>query len=161
MFPIEKFLAMIDRHEGNRLDVYKDSEGFWTVGRGVNLEQPAAKALCALCGVNYYAVLALKGSRKPAITETQSRSLFDHILATRLPAVRCLIPGFDSFTEERQLALMDVAWVGVGTLREFVGMRRAIGKGDWQKAAQELLDSKLAKQWGKRAVENSRLLSAY
>lgn len=158
MFPIEKFRAMIDRHEGNRLDVYKDTEGYWTVGRGFNLEQPAAKDLCSLCGIYYEAVMALKGTARPAITEGQSKALFDRILAARLLAVRRLIPGFDEFSEDRQLAIMDVAWVGMGILQEFTKMRKAIEAGDWQKASTELLDSKLAAQWRNRAIEDANLL---
>jgi lysozyme len=158
MFPIQKFLAMITVHESDRLDVYLDPLGIPTTGRGFNLIQPGAREVCETCGINYESVMALKGTRKPAITEAQSAALFDHIVSQLLPEVRKLIPSFDALSENRQLALADVAWVGIGTLGEFHEMLSAIAKQDWSTAADQLLDSRLAEEWGHRAVTDADFL---
>jgi GH24 family phage-related lysozyme (muramidase) len=158
MFPISKFLEMITRHEADRLDVYADSLGIWTTGRGFNMEQSDARSVCRTCAIDYDAAMALKGTKQPAITEAQSASLFDHTVSQLLPEVRRLISSFDALSENRQLALADVAWVGLGTLKGFHQMLAAIHRGDWESAATQLLNSHLAEQWGHRAVEDADLL---
>jgi lysozyme len=158
MFPIQKFLTMITQHEADRLDVYADPLGFWTTGRGFNLQQIGARSVCEACDINYDSAMALKGTGRPAITEQQSISLFDYMVNELLPEVRRLVPCFDALSENRQIAIMDVAWVGIGTLAEFKNMLAAITKQDWQIAAVELLNSKLALEWGKRAHEDADLL---
>jgi lysozyme len=158
IFPMEKFLAMIDRHEADRLDIYPDSRGIWTTGRGFNMEQVGARDVCRSCGIDYDATMALKGTRKPAITETQSLALFNHCVNELLPVVRRLIPKFDQLSENRQLAIMDVAWAGIGTLEGFHQMLAAIRREDWNAAAADLLNSRYAKDVGHRAIGNAEML---
>lgn len=159
MFPITQFREQFIRpHEGRRYDVYADSLGIWTMAEGFNMEQPGAKEICARYGIDWNACMAEKGTGKHVITEDQCTSLYMHVLAGRFPQVRKLVPLFDSLSPTRQMAIMDVAWVGIGTLANFHKMLAAINSGDWETAAKELLDSELAKQWGHRAVEDAWLL---
>lgn len=159
LFPVTEFHAKFIRpHEGRRLDVYADSLGIWTTGEGFNLEQPGAAEVCAKLGIDWAACMAEKGTGKKVITEEQCDALYVHVLTALLPEVQKAIPAFSSFSPARQMAIMDVAWAGIGTFRKFTKMLAAINDGDWAEAAKELLDSRLAVQWGHRAQEDARLL---
>lgn len=157
-FKIEDLKMLIRRNEGDRLDVYADILGIWTTGNGFNMERPDAARVCASCGIDYNAAMALKGTRKQAITDTQRNSLLDHCISEVLAQVGQIVPGFDHFTGRRQLALLDVAWAGIGTLDGFHRMLAAIDRDDWNTAAIELLDSRLASQWGRRALLDAEAL---
>lgn len=155
---IEDLRAMLRAHEGDRLDVYADTQGIWTTGNGFNMERSDARTVCKACGIDYDAAMALKGTRRPAITNTQREALLDHCIAEVIPQVRKIVSSFDSLSGSRQLALLDIAWAGIGTLREFRDMLAAVSRGDWKTAAAELLDSQLARQWGQRAIRDAELL---
>jgi hypothetical protein len=114
--------------------------------------------VCSVCGIDYDTAMGLKGTGKPAITESHSLALFHYMVNQLLSEIRRLIPGFDTFSENRQLGLMDVAWVGIGTLGQFHKMFAAINRSNWSTAAEELLNSELAMEWGRRAVEDAILL---
>lgn len=158
-FPITVFRAQFIRpREGHRLDVYADSLGIWTTGEGFNMEQPGAKEVCARYGIDWDACMAEKGTRKDIITEGQCTALFMHVLTALLLEIQAAIPSFPSLSANRQMAIMDVAWAGIGTFRKFVKMIAAINVEEWAEAAKELLDSHLAVQWGKRAQKDAQLL---
>lgn len=157
-FKIEDLKEVIRRNEGDRLDVYADILGIWTTGNGFNMERSDAAMICASCGIDYHAAMSLKGTRKPAITDMQRNALLDHCISEVVPQIGRIIPGFDRFTGGRQIALIDLAWAGIGTLVGFHRMLAAIAEEDWNTAAVELLDSRLAKQWGRRALLDSEAL---
>lgn len=154
LFPLAIFRQkFIIPHEGQRLVRYKDSLGIWTIAEGFNLEQSGAKETCAKYGIDWDACMA-----DQPITEEQCASLTMHTICLLVPAVRKLIPRFDLLSMNRQMAILDVAWVGIGTFSKFAKMIAAINADNWNEAAAELLDSKLAKQWGRRAQEDARIL---
>jgi len=158
MFQVSKFVARLRIVEGDRLDVYRDPVGIWTTAHGFNMEQPTAPEVCAKCGIDYDEAMALKGTRQPAITEEQAVCLTMSHMAKLLPEVRRALPDFESYSDARQLALMDVAWVGIGTFLGFHNMLAAVRAQNWPLAASELLNSHLAVQWGHRAQEDAQML---
>lgn len=140
-FSIDKFRALIDEHEGDKLTPYRDTKGFLTVGRGFNLDAVGARTTCELLGVDWLSTFALKN----AITQQQSDAIFEYQVKELLPMVHHYVPNFDLLSDNRQLAIMDLAWAGIGVLEQFRNMRAAIVRGDFDTAAKEMLDSKWAK----------------
>lgn len=51
--------------------------------------------------------------------EEQSLVLFNYMVDELLPEIRRLVPGFDQLLENRQIAIADVAWVGIGAFAGF------------------------------------------
>jgi|TARA_Y100000114_G_C11752498_1_gene325111 lysozyme len=126
-------LQQLQRHEGLRLKPYRDAVGKLTIGYGRNLDDRG-------------------------ISEDEAGFMLDNDIdqvvaeLERLP----LYLGLDSV---RQTVLANMAFnMGVPTLLEFRRMLGALAEKDWDRAADEMLDSKWARQVGSRAVELSELM---
>jgi lysozyme len=66
--------------------------------------------------------------------------------------VRSLIPGFDALSDNRKIALSNMAYnLGLPRMKGFQKMLAAISRGDFKAASTEMLDSKWAQQVGDRA----------
>lgn len=126
--------AQLIAHEGLRLRAYRDTVGKLTIGVGRNLDDRG-------------------------ITQDEALQLLDNdINIAREDCVR-LYGGFDTFSEERQHALIDFVFnVGVRTAETFRKMHAAIDARNWEKAAEHLLASKYAIQVGKRAQTIAAML---
>jgi len=65
---------------------------------------------------------------------------------------RILFPSFDKLSDERKAVLLNLAFnLGRSRLAGFKNLIAAVEAGNWDAAAAEMLDSKWAKQVGKRA----------
>jgi len=132
---------LIKNHEGLRLKRYRCPAGAWSIGYGWNLDEwPLPPEIASYYRLN---------SR---ITEGMADYLLDVALSGVLHDCRDLYPGFDDFSERRRAALTDFLYnLGVVRAAGFKKMRAAIQAGDWNRAADEMYDSKWRKQVGKRA----------
>ena len=133
----EEFEEMLLRHEGLRLQPYKDSEGYLTIGVG-RLIDPEKDG-----GITHdEAIYLMRNDIDRKAAE----------LGERFPIVR----DMDS---TRYYILVNMAFnLGISGLAGFKKMWRAIHERDYQKAAEEMLDSKWATQVGKRAQELALLM---
>ena len=115
----------IERDEGRRHTAYTDTAGHLTIGVGHNLSTPLSDA---------------------AIDQI----LDDDI---RVAMAECaLIPFWMNLSEVRQAVLVNLAFnMGFQGLMTFRRMLAAMDAENWNQAAQELLDSRYAKQVGARA----------
>lgn len=114
-------------HEGLKLKPYRDTEGKLTIGVGRNLDDRG-------------------------ITEPEAMSLLDADINEALRACQHIFGGFDTLSEARQHALLDMAFnLGETKLRGFKKMLAAVDARDFERAAAEMLDSKWATQVGARA----------
>lgn len=126
--------AQLVKHEGLQLKPYTDTVGKVTIGVGRNLTDRG-------------------------ISEDEAMDLLDHDINIAREACLQLYGGFDTFTENRQHALIDFVFnVGKGTASTFTNMIKAIEGRHWDDAADHLLDSKYAKQVGQRAQTVADLL---
>ena len=126
---------LIRRHEGVRHKPYQDSVGKLTIGVGRNLTDRG-----------------LTPQEVNALFETDMR-LAEQILTIWFEGWRDLSPS-------RQAALLSMAFnLGGPRLTGFVKLRRALGQQDFETAAKEALNSRWAKQVGKRATHIAALLS--
>lgn len=132
--PIEQvFKELVKSDEGFSHTIYRCTKGKRTIGYGFNLEVGLTKEECD-------AVLAVK--TKNLINDVSKR-----------------FPKFFTLSTNRQLALLNIAYnIGVSGLFEFVEMFKALRQNDYDKAAEEILDSKAARELPSRYWRISKLM---
>ena len=129
-------------HEGVRLQPYRCTAGYLTIGIGRNLETnpPTAEELKVI------------GDWKNGITKNAAFYLLRNDIARTEKECRQHIPFWKELDDERQYALLDMAFnLGVKGLLKFKRMLRALSHGNYEVAAQECMDSVYAQTVGIRA----------
>jgi lysozyme len=131
---MKELLESIKHHEGFVEHVYDDSLGIPTIGYGFAIKD-----------------LVLQ------------EDLCDEILLRKLRilgrSVMGKFPFFDSLPSECKSVLMEMCYqLGVTGVSKFKKALKAMEDGDWEKAADEMLDSKWAKQTPNRAKEMSNII---
>ena len=134
---------MLRRHEGLKLEPYRCPAGKLTIGYGWNLDAHPLPD-------DYAACLRLTG----AITLDMAERLLNISIDAATRQCRAIFHHFDDYSERRKAALIDFVFnVGVGTALTFKKALAAIMEGDWDKAADEMQDSKWFSQVGDRGPE--------
>lgn len=117
--------------EGFRDAAYQDSLGYWTIGYGTLID-------------------ARKGG---GLTHAEA----EYLLANRLRLAEqdCeALPAYLDLSPPRQAVLIEMRFIlGAAGIREFKRLFRALEQQDYEGAASEILDSKMAGQIKGRAVE--------
>jgi len=123
---------MIKKHEGWRSKPYNDTEGILTIGYGFNIAQ--------------------------GITREEGEALLD-IRLKKVFTDAILLDEFIYLDEIRQIVIIDMIYnMGLRGVKKFKNMRKAIKDGDWDRAADEMLDSRWARQVGKRATKLAKIM---
>lgn len=129
-----KWVEMTKNFEGLRLKMYQCPAGKWTIGFGHNLEDNG---------------ISLE------IAETLLRT----DLALARMEVGAKLPWSAKLNEARQYILVDMCFnMGIGRLLTFKKMLAALEQGYYERAAAEMLDSKWAKQVGRRAEKLAEIM---
>lgn len=124
----EALVEQIAKHEGLRTKPYLDTVGVWTVGYGHNLNVPISQ----------------KAAKQILVDDIQD-AINDCIHA---------FPWFMELNQDRQYAVIDMAFnLGINRLRGFRNFLLAMELGDYDTAANHMLDSLWAKQVKGRALE--------
>lgn len=119
--------AQLQQHEGRRAHVYRDTVGKTTIGVGRNLEDRG-------------------------LLEDEIDLLLDNDITAAYNDAARIVPGLNTLSEDRQHALIDMVFnLGAAGLLKFRKFLAAVEARDFDRAAAEMLDSKWAKQVGKRA----------
>ena len=152
-----RFLDKLIEHEGMVLTVYEDSLGIETIGIGRNLkDRGITKEELDYMDIPNMGIIYDHG-----ITEADARYLALNdirIVENELCRVHPCVENLDSV---RQLILMDMAFnMGVPRLCKFKNMWNAIHEGRFDIAGMEMMDSKWARQVGRRAVKLSDAMKA-
>lgn len=123
----------IKRHEGKRLEPYKDSVGLLTVGYGRCIDRvPFSEDEIELM---------FRNDLRRARAGARSFHFYPHIGVGR------------------QEALTELCfWLGLGGVKKFKKMLSALSQGRWRDARDELLDSKLHTQVPARCEELADIL---
>lgn len=125
------------RDEGFVPHGYPDSEGYLTIGVGRLIDQ------------------RLGGG----ITKTEARYLLENDIRKVLGALDRALPWWRSLPEGRMRALANMCFnLGLPRLLGFKKMLKALEAHDWERAADEALDSKWARQVGARSDRIADLL---
>ena len=112
---------MVARHEGYREKPYRCPAGKLTIGYGYNLDA--------------------------GMPEDEAHMLMTWRLAKLATELKARLPWFNWLKDERKDVLLDMAYqMGIDGLLGFKNAIAAMGAGDWNKAAGEMLDSKWARQ---------------
>lgn len=115
-------------HEGLELSLYKCTGDKWTIGVGRNLDDRG-------------------------ITEDEARYLLKNDIAIVEEELLRNKPSVADLDGVRQRVLVDMGFnLGIPILLKFQNMWAAIEDEDWIEAAEQMLDSRWAKQVGRRAV---------
>ena len=123
--------------EGMRLDIYKCTEGYETVGVGHKIVPGDAEHGRP---VGY------------TITERRMKQLFDLDVAVVKEDCHRLYEDFDDLPEEAQRIIANMMFnLGLPTMRKFRGMKRCVDERNWAGAADEMVDSRWYEQVTNRA----------
>lgn len=136
-------------HEGLKLSPYKCPRGFWTIGVGRNLEtNPLTAEEERVCG-----------DWKHGISNNAAYFLLRNDINNCIKDLKREIPFYEKLSDERQYALLDMCFqMGIDTLLCFQKMLSYLGTGFYDKAGDEVLNSRYAKQTPKRAQRISNLI---
>ena len=125
---------LLVKHEGLRLKPYLDSVGKLTIGVGRNLDDRG-------------------------ISEDEAYIMLENDYKWTIPALKKVFKTFDSFTKNRQNALISMMFnLGETRFKGFKQMIAAIRAGNWQLASEQALSSTWAKQVKGRAIEIAHAL---
>jgi lysozyme len=126
--------ALLEKHEGYRRFVYRDTVGKLTVGIGRNLEDRG-------------------------LTHDEAIYLLNNDIADFTKQLSDRLYWFDAAPDNVKLVLVDMGFnLGLNGLLTFHNTLEHIKNGQYDLASQEMLLSKWAKQVGQRAIELSEIL---
>ena len=152
---MEILRSYIKVNEGVKSVAYTDTTGHRTIGAGFNLESSDAKAKVSALGLSYEKVK----SGKEQISKEQIDLLMQDSINRAVRDAVAVVPGFDELNKDRQIVLIDLAYnLGRTGLRGFSKMLKAIASKDWNRAADELQNSRWYVQTGIRARRNVNVI---
>ena len=132
---LERIKEQLVRHEGLRLKPYRCSAGKLTIGIGRNLDD------CGISQSEAYVML---------INDIMN---CEKQLQSKIPDI------YNSLDEVRKSVLLNMCFnLGINGLLGFKNTLAFVKAGDWERAANNMLVSKWAKQVGRRAIELSELM---
>lgn len=133
---MDKLIEMIKHHEGVVPHAYADSRGYWTIGVGRLIDQELGGGL--------------------------SEDEIDYLLANDLKRCRAeaeTYPWFADLNEPRQACIIGLLFnLGKPRWDKFVRAQARLAEGAYAECAAELLDSRWAKQVGKRAEDTAAMM---
>jgi len=126
---MNKLIEQLKIHEGVKLKPYKCSAGKLTIGVGKNIEDNG-------------------------ITLEEAEYLLQNDIAEARSQLLHAFPWMDDFNDARISAMINFTFnVGIGTVKKFENTLAYMQSGEWDKAADEMMDSRWARQVGNRAIE--------
>jgi lysozyme len=152
---VRTLIRVLSLNEGRHATCYHDTRGIPTVGIGFNLHRHDAREKLEALGCDYDAVVA--GAH--ALEEDQIDALLETDLCTAISDARQLFPNFDSLSTPRQIVLVDMAFnLGLPRLSGFRKMIAAVIAEDWNRAADEMIDSRWYREVGHRGRRNVEVM---
>ena len=146
----EHFIEELIKHEGLKLQVYKDTLGIDTIGIGRNLEDRGITKQ----ELYQLDIPSIDHVYEYGITEADAVYLATNDVQIVEEELVRAHPCVDRLDSVRQLILIDMAFnMGVPRLCKFKNMWAAVHNEDYPTAAKEMLDSRWAKQVKGRATK--------
>ena len=134
---IEKLRKQLEIDEGVKYEIYLDHLGYPTFGIG-HLVIPSDKEYREDVGTR--------------VSEERVRECFDKDVESVLRDCTLLYKDFDELPEEAQQIIANMMFnMGYTRLSKFKGMKKGVDARDWNKAADEMVDSRWYKQVTNRA----------
>ena len=127
---------MLIRHEGLRLKPYRDTVGKLTIGIGRNLDDVG-------------------------ITREEAMMLLNHDITKVQREVQNAFPWFSDLNRVRKNVVLNMVFnLGLPRFRQFKKAIAAIRAKRWDEAAKQMLDSRWARQVGRRARELASMMKS-
>ena len=152
MLSQQEIIQRLCFNEGFRQSPYRCKAGKLTIGVGHNLDNcPLTKEELEFIGHD---------CREKSITKEQVFYLLRHDIDRAINSLNRKIPWWKNLNEDRQYVLLDMCFqLGIDGLLGFKKMLSAMGIGDFERGAEECLDSKYAKyDTPARAQRNSNAI---
>lgn len=131
---LERLLKRVKSHEGTKLKPYLDTKGKLTIGTGRNLDDVG-------------------------ITEQEADILLRNDIATASRELVRAFPWVNNLDDIREEILIEMCFnLGITRFKTFKKMISFCKAGDYQKAADEMIDSKWARDVGDRAKALANLM---
>jgi lysozyme len=128
----------IKQHEGSKSKVYKDTQGHPTIGIGFNLDAKHNQEYLRKLGID---IRELQNGAE--IGEGVIKLLYNHSLTQAWHDIHDLVPNFQQLPTNVQMVLLDMSLnLGKPRLAGFKRMLAAVQQGDFQTAADEMVDSR-------------------
>jgi lysozyme len=128
-----KLRTLLIRHENYRELPYQDTRGFTTIGIGRNL--------------------STRG-----VLPTEIDMMFDHDVDHFFNFLAEKFDWFNKLNEARQCALVDMCFIGTKTFLEFINLIDALEKNDFDRAANEIINSKYETEVHQRAHDIAEII---
>ena len=134
---VEKLREQLKIDEGCVYEIYNDHLGFATFGIG-HLVRESDPENGSPVGTK--------------VSEDRVANAFDDDIEIVLSDCNKLYPDFEDLPEEAQQIIANMMFnLGRPRLSKFVGMKRGVDAKDWNRAADEMVDSRWYAQVGRRA----------
>ena len=144
----QELYEQIALHENIEPKVYKDTKGKRTIGIGFNLDEPSNRKKAEALGFNVQDML----SGKKILSDKEIKILYNESIKQAANDANAFLPRAGRQPPVVQKVLIDMAFnLGLTRLNGFVEMRKALLKGDYNKAADEMINSKWYNQVGNRS----------
>lgn len=144
----ETLLRIVRRQEGKRLDVYRCSEGYWTIGYGFCISRDkliTADEARFQCGAPW--------------DDAQCDAKLIEMLRAKESELEQRIAGFNALPDWPRRGLIDMAYqLGTGGVLGFRRMIEALQHEDWPAAEQAALRSEWHRQTPTRCEEVARMI---
>lgn len=149
MIDKEAVIKRLSIHEGIKLQPYKCLAGYLTIGIGRNLEtNPLTEE-----------EKKVVGDWRHGITKNAAFFLLRNDITRVEMECKQHIPFWKQLDDERQYALLDMTFnLGINGLLKFKKMLACMSIGDYRGASKECLNSKYAKEVGKRAQRIGKII---
>jgi len=150
------------QNEGFRSKPYKCSEGVWSIGYGCNLERRMSELPSMIRG--WVRTQGIEGGyikydmpiHNLNLNIKEASDILQEDLTNIVQELLTKVPWVEHLPETARDIVYDMAYnLGVPGLLNFKKMFFALFNSDWRGASNEMLDSKWAKQVGKRATKQA------
>jgi len=133
----DKIIAMLKLHEGVETHAYKCTNDKITIGVGRNIDKAGGLGL----------------------SDDEIEYLLNNDIDRVIKELGSSYPWFSDLDGVRQAALIDLCFnIGGPRLKGFVKALGAMQDGDYERAADEFIDSRWASQVGSRALEITAMI---
>jgi lysozyme len=145
------------QEEGFRTRMYKDTNGFRTVGIGFNMDAAGARRLWEQAGVTTGFDDVLAGRK--TISKGEAEALYTTTKTNARNGASRLVKNFNQLGTHQQDALADMVFqLGQAGAMAFARTRGLIEQGKFKEAAQAMLQSRNAKQTPNRVLRRAYML---
>ena len=134
---LKEITETLKRHEGVHQYAYRCPAGYWTIGAGRNIDENSGRGL----------------------SDDEIDYLLQNDISLSMDELQNTFSWFGELPKQVQGVLVNMHFnMGLYTLRKFRNMLDALERGEYNRAADEMLDSNWADQVGNRALELSDIV---